>query len=175
MLSRVSRIACIASRCSGRNSEKPHTLWSASRNRSSAADSRPVAPKPDAPAPSEGGLVPPKLADSASSEGGSASGVGVIDVVINQTLEFNREFVVAAAQSPGVLAVDEHRAARLLAGAGQADADVRRLRFAGTVDDAAHDREGHRLDALVLGFPGRHHLADIVLDPFGELLKRAAR
>src|SRR4051794_26132051 len=106
MLSRASRIACIASRCSGRKSEKPHTRCRASRSRSSAADGRPVAPKLGAPA---------------SSEGGSASGVGMIDVVINETLKFSREFVVGAAQRLHVVAVDVDRTARLLAGAGQAD------------------------------------------------------
>ena len=73
----------------------------------------------------------------------------VLDVVVDQTLELRRELVVGAAQRRDVLAVDEDRAARLLAGAGQADADVRRLRLAGTVDDAAHHGERHRLDAFV--------------------------
>src|SRR3954464_11236236 len=111
MLSRASRMACIASRRSGRKSEKPHTRWSASR-RSASARTEPVSPK---------------LGDRTSSEGGSASGVGVIDVVINETLKFGREFVVGAAQGLDVVAVDVDRTARLLAGAGQADADVRGL------------------------------------------------
>src|SRR3954468_17645630 len=110
MLSRASRMACIASRCSGRNAEKPHTRWRA----------------------------------SLSSE--SASGVGMIDVVINETLKFSREFVVGAAQRLHVVAVDVDRTARLLAGAGQADADVRGLRFTRAVDDTAHHRQRHRLD-----------------------------
>src|SRR3954454_14667276 len=139
MLSRDSRIACIASRWSGRNAEKPQTRCSASR--SSA----------------------------------SASCVGMLDVVINEALEFGRQLVVRAVQGLDVLAVDEHGAARLFAGARQADPDARRLRLAGAVDDAAHDRERHRLDAFVRRLPRRHHLADVVLDPFGELLERAAR
>src|SRR3954469_14655525 len=36
-LSRDSRIACIASRCSGRKSEKPQTRWRASASRLSAS------------------------------------------------------------------------------------------------------------------------------------------
>src|ERR1700712_3974491 len=138
MLSRASRMACIASRCSGRKSEKPHTRWSASFSRE------------------------------------SASGVGMIDVVINETLKFRREFVVGAVQGLDVLAVDEHRAAGLFAGARQGDADAGGLRLAGTVDHAAHDRQRHLLDALVRRLPRRHHLADVVLNPLGELLKRAA-
>src|SRR5471032_1321026 len=160
MLSRDCRIACIASRWRGRNSEKPQTRWSASRSNASAADGRPVSPK---------------LGDRASSEGGSASGVVVLDVVIDQTLKLRRELVVRAVQRLDVLAVDEDRTARLLARAGQADADARRLRFAGPVDDAAHHRERHLFDAFALHLPGRHHLADVVLDPLGELLERAAR
>src|SRR5438876_5441026 len=128
MLSRASRIACIASRWSGRNSEKPQTRWSASASRR------------------------------------SAPGVIALDVVIDQTLERRGEVVVRAAQGGNVLTVDVHGAARLLAGAWQADADVRRLRLAGTIDDAAHDRERHRLDALVRGLPCGHLVADVVLN-----------
>src|SRR5437762_11864649 len=36
-LSRDARIACMASRCSGRKSEKPQTRWSASASRESAS------------------------------------------------------------------------------------------------------------------------------------------
>src|SRR4051812_35330835 len=104
MLSRASRMACIASRWSGRNSEKPHTRWRASRNKASAAGAPPVAPKLDAPAPG-GGPVSPKLDEASPSDGGSASGVGMLDVVINETLEFRRELVVGAAQRLDVLAV----------------------------------------------------------------------
>src|SRR4051812_4851373 len=104
MLSRDDRIACIASRCSGRNSEKPHTRWRASASSASVA---------------------PKLGDVSSSGGGSASCVVVLDVVIDQTLELYRELVVRPVQGRDVLTVDEHGTARLFAGAGQADADVR--------------------------------------------------
>src|SRR6185295_15100835 len=138
-LSRPSRMACIASRCSGRNSAKPQTRCSASSRRR------------------------------------SASGVLVLDVVIDKTLELGGEFVVAAAQGRDVLAVDEDRTARLLAGARQADADARRLRLPRTVDDAAHDRERHLLDAFVRHFPLGHLVADVALNPLGKFLERAAR
>src|SRR6185436_4210433 len=71
-LSRASRIACIASRWRGRNSEKPQTRCSASVRRR------------------------------------SASGVLVLDVVIDQALEFDRELVVGAVQRLDVLTVDDH-------------------------------------------------------------------
>ena len=74
-----------------------------------------------------------------------------------------------------MLPVDEDRATRLFPGARQADADARRFRFARTVDDAAHDGERHRLDALVRLLPFGHLVADVGLNPFGEFLKRAAR
>src|SRR6185436_11495068 len=139
MLSRDSRMACIASRWSGRNAEKPQTRWSASASRR------------------------------------SASGVVVLDVVIDQALEFGGELVVGAAQGRGVAPVDEHRAARLLAGAGQADADIGGLRFPRAVDHAAHHRERHRFHAFVRGLPFRHPVADVALDALGQLLERAAR
>src|SRR5262245_38990960 len=107
MLSRRSRMACMASRWSGRKSENPHTLWRASRSRR------------------------------------STSGVGVLDVLIDETLKLRGELVVGAAQSGDVLPVDVHGAVRRFTGAGQADPDVRRLRFAGAVDDAPHDGQRH--------------------------------
>src|SRR5438552_12664498 len=116
MLSRASRIARMASRWSGRKSEKPQTRWRISRR--------------------------PRSADC------SAPGVSLLDVIIDQTLEGCRQLVVRAAQCGHVLAVDVDGTVRRFAGARQADADVGRLRFAGAVDDAAHDRARHRLDAL---------------------------
>src|SRR5947208_474250 len=74
----------------------------------------------------------PQTRWSASTSAESASDVLPLDVVIDQTLELRRELVVRPAQCGDVLAVDEHRTARLLAGARQADADARGLRFAGT-------------------------------------------
>src|SRR5262245_27197170 len=95
----------------------------------------------------------PQTRWSVSRSSRSASGVLVLDVVIDQTLELGSKLVVGAAQRLHVLAVDVDRAARFFAGAGQADADARRLRFTGPVDDAAHDGERHLFDALVAGFP----------------------
>ena len=53
-------------------------------------------------------------------------------------------------------AVLVHRRHRALAGAGQADADVGVLALARAVDDAAHDRDRHLLDAGVFAPPLRH-------------------
>src|SRR5262249_2484812 len=107
-------MACIASRCRGRKSEKPQTRWSAAARRASAR------------------LVTPKPSSFRLSGGGSASGVLALDVVIDQTLEVGGELVVGSAQRGDMLAVDEHRAARLLARARQADADAGGLRLART-------------------------------------------
>jgi len=73
-----------------------------------------------------------------------------------------------------VLAVDEHRAVGRFAGAGQADADVGRLRFTRAVDHASHHREGERFHALVLLLPHRYLIADVLLRPFSQLLERGA-
>src|SRR5947207_3428415 len=82
---------------------------------------------------------------------------------------------VVSAQGDDVLPVDEDGTAGFFAGAGQADADACRLRLARAVDDAAHDGEGHLFDAFVRLLPFGHLVADVALDPLGELLKRAAR
>src|SRR6266536_3338904 len=102
----------MASRCNGRKSEKPQTRWSASTRRASA---RLVAAKPDPSPPGDGG---------------SASRVLALDVFIDQTLELRRELVVRPAQGGDMLPVDEDGTAGFFAGAGQADADARRLRLA---------------------------------------------
>src|SRR5207249_11207218 len=94
-----------------------------------------------------------------------------LDVRVDEALEFNGELVVRAAQGGDVLAVDVDRTVRGLAGSRQADADVGGLRFARPVDDASHDRQRHRLDALVRRLPLGHLVADVSLDPFGQLLK----
>jgi hypothetical protein len=111
---------------------------------------------------------------SASASSAISVGVGVLDVVIDQTLEIRRQLVVGAAQRRHVLAVDEDRAARLLAGARQADADVRRLRLAGPLTTQPITA------SVIVSTPSyasstRHLLADVVLDPLGQLLERAAR
>src|SRR5918911_609653 len=125
-LSLAWRIACIASRCSGRNSEKPQTRCSASRS--------------------------------------SASCVMVFDVVIDEALKLRRELVVGAAQRGDVFAVDEDGTGGRLAGARQADADVRRFRLAGAVHDAAHHGQRHRFHAGVPRLPLGHHVADVALN-----------
>src|SRR5262245_45345333 len=103
----------------------------------------------------------PQTRWSVSSSSRSASGVGVLDVLIDQALERGGELVVGAAQSGHVLAVDVDGTVRSFAGPRQADADVRRLRLTGSVDDAAHHGERHRLDAVVGRLPLGHLLADV--------------
>src|SRR5919106_2377841 len=56
-----------------------------------------------------------------------------LDVVRNQRLELLGDPL--AAERAGLLAVDEHRRGRALAGARQADPDVRMLALARAVDD----------------------------------------
>ena len=72
----------------------------------------------------------------------------VIDVLDHHLLEVGGDR--RSAQRAELLAVDEHRRGRRFAGAGQRDADVGVLGFAGTVDDAAHHRDVERLDAGIL-------------------------
>ena len=79
-----------------------------------------------------------------------------------------------ATQRHRLLPVDEHRRGRRLAGAGQADADVGMLAFAGAVDDAAHHRDLHVLDAGVLAAPDRHGRAQVVVDLLGQFLEGGA-
>src|SRR5579864_5278961 len=86
----------------------------------------------------------------------SASSVLVLDVVIDETLKLIGELFVRATHGRHMLAVDEDRAIGRFAGTGQADADVRRLRFTRAVHDTAHDSERHRLDALVPRLPCGH-------------------
>ena len=63
-----------------------------------------------------------------------------------------------------------------LAGAGQRDADVGMLRFAGSVDDAAHHRDLQVLDRPVISFlPHRHVLAQIALDLLRQFLEPRSR
>jgi len=96
------------------------------------------------------------------------------DVGVDEILEGGGEFVVGAFEGDVFFAVDVNGAARGFAGAGKADADVGGFRFAGAVDDAAHDGEGHGFHALVLILPGGHHFANVVLGAFGEFLERGA-
>src|SRR3984893_9729446 len=74
-----------------------------------------------------------------------------------------------------LLAVDEHGRGGRLAGPRQRDADIGLLRLARPVDDAAHHRDGKRLDAGITALPFRHLGADEVLDVAGKLLKGGGR
>src|SRR4029079_13520147 len=99
----------------------------------------------------------------------------LLDVIVHELLEGRRQLVVVPTQRRHVLAVDEDGAVGRFACAGQADADVCGLRFAGAVHDTAHDGERELLDAVVVRLPRRHLVADVALDPLGELLERRAR
>ena len=79
-----------------------------------------------------------------------------------------------AAQRGGELAVDVHGRDGLLESARKRDADVRVLRFAGSVDDASHHRDLHLFDAGVLLLPHRHLLAQVGLDLVGHFLEEGA-
>src|SRR5213594_1791494 len=67
----------------------------------------------------------------AAARAGSAE--AALDIIEHQVLEIGRKR--RAAQGVGLLAVDEHRGGRLLAGARQRDADVGVLGLARAVDD----------------------------------------
>src|SRR5439155_25498847 len=114
-LSRDSRIACMASRCSGRKLENPQTRCNASSRRRSAWTPLP----------------------------GSASDVGVLDVVIDQPLELRGELFRGSAQRLHMPAVDENGTCGRLSGARQADADVGGLGLTRPVDDTAHHCKRH--------------------------------
>ena len=77
-------------------------------------------------------------------------------------------------QGDEFLAVDVDGAARLFAGAGQADANVRGFGFTGSIDDTAHHGKSHFFDTFILLFPLRHAVTDVFLNPLGEFLKRRA-
>src|SRR5229473_1738145 len=74
----------------------------------------------------------------------AASAEAALDIIDHHGLEVGRER--RAAQGRGLLAVDEDRRGRRLAGAGQRNADVGVLALARSVDDAAHVA-GLRLDS----------------------------
>src|SRR5437762_2978516 len=95
-----------------------------------------------------------------------------LDVVIHEPLKRRGKLIVIAAQRRHVPAVDEDWTARLFARAGKADAYARGLRFPRSVDDAAHDRERHRLHAFVRRLPLGHLVAHVVLNLLGQFLER---
>ena len=81
---------------------------------------------------------------------------------------------MVALEGDGELAVDVDGRLGLFEGAGQGDADVGVLGFAGAVDDAAHDGQLQLFDAGVLLLPLGHGLDEVVLDALGELLEVGA-
>src|SRR6202045_1371168 len=87
-----------------------------------------------------------------------ARAVALVDIVDHQRLEVGGDG--RSAQSAELLAIHEHWRGRRFAGAGQRDADIGMLGFAGSVDDAAHDGDVERLDAGIARLPARHFLAD---------------
>src|SRR6476620_2970551 len=91
-----------------------------------------------------------------------SAAIALVDVIDHQRLEIGGDR--GPAQGAEFLAVDEHGRRRRLAGAGQRDADIGVLVFAGAVDDAAHHRDVERLDARIFGLPGRHLFADEIMD-----------
>src|SRR5262245_54516048 len=93
-----------------------------------------------------------------------------LDVVDHQILEIGGER--RSAQGRRLLAVDEHRRGRLLPGPGQRNADVGVLRFARSIDDAAHDRNVETLNSRITGLPRRHLVANEILNLAREFLKR---
>src|SRR5438105_15637228 len=92
-----------------------------------------------------------------------------IDIIDHQLFEISGDS--GAAQRHRLLAIDEHRSRRLLAGAGERNPDVGVFRFTRSVDDAAHDRDVERLDAGITALPLRHRGMDEALDVASELLK----
>src|SRR5204863_4111348 len=93
-------------------------------------------------------------------------------VALDDRLEFLGDAI--ALQGDSLLAVDVHRRHRHFVGAGQADADVGVLGFAGPVHHAAHYRDAHPFDTGIGLAPERHLRPPVALDLLGELLEIAA-
>src|SRR5262249_60479081 len=93
------------------------------------------------------------------------------DVVNHHLLEIGRDG--RAAQRDRLLAVDEYRRRRALAGPGERNADVGVLRFAWAIDDTTHDRDVERLDTGILLLPLRHRRVDEALNVATNPLERA--
>ena len=98
--------------------------------------------------------------------------VAVPNVFIQNLLEVLDDGV--AAESGHEAAVDVDGGFGLFEGAGERDADVGMLRFAGSVDDAAHHGKLEIFDARILGAPCRHAGAEVVLNLLGEFLEKGA-
>src|SRR5690606_4824993 len=90
-------------------------------------------------------------------------------VVLEDVLELLDEPL--ALERDRVLAVDVHGRLRLLEGARERDPDVRVLRLAGSVHDAAHDRDLHLLDPGIGAPPLGHAGPDVGGDVLRHLLE----
>src|SRR3990172_7860133 len=101
-----------------------------------------------------------------------ARAVGGAHVLLDDALEVLGDAVTL--QRDGLLAIHVDGRDRPLAGARQADADVRLLGFAGAVDDATHDGDVHGLDARITLAPPGHLGAEVALDSRRELLEESA-
>ena len=95
-----------------------------------------------------------------------------LDVLIQNRDELGDDLV--ALQRGEQAAIDVDRGFRFFEGAGQRDADVGVLRFAGAVDHAAHHGDFHFFDARVAVFPDGHLLAQVGLDLLGHFLEEGA-
>src|SRR6056297_455567 len=93
----------------------------------------------------------------------------LLDVVFQYGLKVLCDRV--AAQSLGLLAIDENGSGGALAGARQGNAYVGVLRFARSVNDAAHYRKIEFLDAGIALAPFRYPITDHVLYIAGKLLE----
>src|SRR5688572_6703355 len=78
---------------------------------------------------------------------------------------------VGAAERCDLPAIYEDGRRRLLAGAGERDADVGVFALAGTVDDAAHYSDRERLDPGIALSPLGHRGTEMILDVLGQRLE----
>ena len=103
---------------------------------------------------------------------GGAGAVAGADVVVEDLLEVGDDGVSTECSEEAAIDVDGSFG--FLEGAGERDADVGVLGFAGAIDDAAHDGELEFFDAGVGLAPDGHGVAEVVLNLLGELLEEGA-
>ena len=82
---------------------------------------------------------------------------------------------MVATQGNRLDAILEYRSRRGLASTGKTDADVGVLALARAVNDAAHHRQSHVFNAVVLNTPLRHFPPHVLLNGVRQLLKKTAR
>src|SRR5258708_30005329 len=99
-------------------------------------------------------------------------GVSALDVALDQFLKLFGDAV--ALERHRLFAIFVNRGDGVFSRARKADAYVRMLAFAGAVDHASHDGEGHVFHAGSLFAPFRHSMADMALDFLRELLEVSA-